>query len=173
MEETLTLTPMTREMYHAYFKEYENDPALFLDRAQFRPYTYSEEEVERYIRRQLGQKRKTLAVMYGNEIIGEIVIKNIEENKSATLSISMKNARHKNRGFGTEAERLAVRYVFEDLDIPTLYADALRTNTRSQHVMEKLGFQLVGEDETFRYYRIERPNRPPCVTARGNIGKDN
>ncbi len=164
MEETLTLTPMTREMYHAYFKEYENDPALFLDRAQFRPYTYSEEEVERYIRRQLGQKRKTLAVMYGNEIIGEIVIKNIEERKSAVLSISMKNERWKNRGFGTQAERLAVQYVFEELDIPTLYADALRTNGRSLRVMEKAGFRFEREDGTFKYYRIVRDDRPPCTS---------
>ena len=29
-------------------------------------------------------------------------------------------------------------------------------NTRSQHVLEKAGFRFVGEDGTFKYYRIER-----------------
>lgn len=40
--------------------------------------------------------------------------------------------------------------------IPVLYADTIRTNLRSQHVLEKVGFALVREDEDFKYYRIER-----------------
>lgn len=35
-------------------------------------------------------------------------------------------------------------------------ADAIMKNTRSQHVLEKVGFHLVGEDGAFKYYRIER-----------------
>ena len=35
-------------------------------------------------------------------------------------------------------------------------ADTIRKNTRSQHVLEKVGFRFVGEDETFKYYRIEQ-----------------
>lgn len=34
--------------------------------------------------------------------------------------------------------------------------DTIRKNTRSQHVLEKVGFHFVGEDETFKYYRIEQ-----------------
>ena len=49
-----------------------------------------------------------------------------------------------------------MRYVFEELDIPVLYADALITNTRSQHVLEKVGFRLIREEGNFRYYSIER-----------------
>ena len=36
-----------------------------------------------------------------------------------------------------------------------LFLDIL-TNTRSQHVLEKVGFQKVGEDERSFYYKIER-----------------
>ena len=36
----------------------------------------------------------------------------------------------------TAAERLAVRYVFDELDIPLLYTDALRIDIRSRHVLE-------------------------------------
>ena len=35
-------------------------------------------------------------------------------------------------------------------------ADAVLKNVRSQHVLEKVGFRLVGEDGMFRYYRIEQ-----------------
>ena len=147
---------MTPEMYHRYFREYENDPDLYLNKAEYVPYSYSEEKVDRYIQRQADLKRIPLAIMADDEIVGEVIIKDIEEHRSAVLSISLKNAAYKDRGYGTEAEKLAVRYVFLDLDIPTLYADTIKTNTRSRHVLEKIGFAFVREDEDFRYYRIDR-----------------
>lgn len=94
--------------------------------------------------------------MCGDEIVGEIIIKNIEPHQCATMSIVLKNAKYKDHGIGTQAERLAVRYVFDDLDIPTLYADTIQTNGRSQHVLEKEGFTLIREDRDFKYYRIDR-----------------
>ena len=150
------LVPMTPRMYHRYFREYENDPDLYIDRTAFSPYTYSEEKTERYIRRQRDLDRVTLAVLHGDEIVGEIVLKNIEERRSATIGLCMKNDRCKNRGYGTQAERLAIAYVFEELDIPVLYADALVTNTRSRHVLEKVGFRFVREEGDFAFYRIDR-----------------
>ena len=38
----------------------------------------------------------------------------------------------------------------------TLYADTLRSNTRSQRILEKAGFSFLREDGDFRYYRIDR-----------------
>ena len=153
----VTLKPMTREMYHRYFKEYENSPDLYLDKSRFIPYVYRKEAVDGYVQRQIDLHRKPLAIMLGDEIVGEIVIKNIEDRKCATMGLCLKNASYMNRGIGTQAERLAIRYVFDELDIPTLYADSIQPNTRSQHVMEKVGFVFTGEDETFKYYRIDRP----------------
>ena len=72
------------------------------------------------------------------------------------MGLTLKTAKYKNRGIGTQAERLVIQYVFNELDIPTLYADTIRTNTRSQHVLEKVGFVFIWEDKDFRYYRIDR-----------------
>jgi len=36
------------------------------------------------------------------------------------------------------------------------HADAVQKNKRSQHVLEKVGFQFVNEDDMFKYYVIER-----------------
>ena len=95
--------------------------------------------------------------MCGDEIAGEIIIKkNIEPRKCATMSITLKNPSFTDRGIGTAAEKLAVRYVFEELDIPLLYADTLRSNIRSSHVLEKAGFNLIREDKDYRYYRADR-----------------
>ena len=157
MENTVRLEPMTPEMYHTYFREYENAPELFADRSRFVPYVYSPEQVDRYVQRQIALGRKCFAVMHGGEMVGELIIKNIEPGKSAVLSICMKNAACKDRGFGTRAERLAIEYVFNEMDIPVLRADALLTNARSRHVLEKVGFRETGRDGTFAYYRLERP----------------
>lgn len=152
----IRLTPMTDGMYHRYLKEYDNDPDLYLPDQPYAHYIYSEERAARYIQRQKDLHRIPLAILKGGEIVGEIVIKNIEPNKCATFGIALKNARYKDRGIGTQAERLLIRYVFDELDIHTLYADTVRSNTRSQHILEKLGFMQIHEDENFLYYRLDR-----------------
>lgn len=150
------LVPMTEQMYHDYFREYQNDPDLYLDPRTYTAYTYAPESVDRYIRRQVDLKRIPFAILHGDELVGELILKNIEPGQCATMGLSMKNARYKDRGFGTRAEQLAAEYVFRELDIPVLYADALVTNTRSQHVLEKVGFHLIREEGNFKYYSIRR-----------------
>ena len=40
--------------------------------------------------------------------------------------------------------------------IPVLYADTILTNKRSQHVLEKIGFEFIKQEGDFRYYCISR-----------------
>ena len=157
----IRLVPMTDDMYRCYFREYENDPDLLLEGQAYFSYTCSDEIVDRYIQRQKDLKRIPLAILCDDEIVGEIIIKNIEEHKSAVMGLTLKNAKYNDQGIGTAAEKLAVRFVFRELDIPVLYADTVRTNTRSQHVLEKVGFVLIREDEDFKYYRIDREKGLP------------
>ena len=156
MNGTVTLKPMTAEMYHAFFREYQNDPDLYLDQNDFTEYVYDEKKVNAYIQRQIDRKRLPFAIMLGDEMVGELKIYDIVPGESAWLGITVKNRQYKDRGIGTQAERLAIEYVFCTLDIPVLYADSVRTNTRSQHVLEKVGFQFLYADESRKYYRIAR-----------------
>ena len=155
-QERIRLVPMTDEMYHSFFKEYENDPDLCLPGQAYVHYEYSKEKVRKYIQRQQDRNRISLAIMYGDEIVGEIIIKNIEPHICATIGITLKNARYKDCGIGTQAERLAIQYVFDTMGIPTLYADTIQSNARSQHVLEKAGFSYIREDQDFKYYRIDK-----------------
>ncbi|MBR0513182.1 MAG: GNAT family N-acetyltransferase [Clostridia bacterium] len=150
------LVPMTAEMYRLFFLEFENDPDVYLPGQKYVRYEYSEEKVAKYAQRQKDLRRITLAILSDEEIVGEIILKNIKPHQCATMSIVLKNAQYKDHGIGTQAEKLAVQYVFHDLDIPALYADTVRTNSRSQHVLEKVGFTLIREDQDFKYYRIDR-----------------
>ena len=65
MEPEITLTPMTARMYHAFFRDYQNDADLYLDKGEFREYTYNRETVDAYIQRQIALKRLPFAIMYG------------------------------------------------------------------------------------------------------------
>ena len=153
------LAPMTAAMYHAYYREYQSDPDLCPDKGRYAEFVYDPDWVDRYIRRQAERNRLCFAVMNGDEMVGELILRDIEPRVRATLSISMKNAACKDRGFGTRAEQLAIGYAFDVLDVPVLCADALLTNARSRHVLEKVGFEQTGEDGTFAYYRILREKR--------------
>ena len=156
MQNIITLKPMTPELYHAFFREYQNDPDLYLDPGDFREYHYEKGTVDAYIQKQTDLNRLPFAILYGDEIIGELKFYNIEPRRSASLGITLKSRQYKDRGFGTQAERLAVKYAFEVLDMTVVYADSILTNTRSQHVLEKVGFQLIREDTQRRYYQITR-----------------
>ena len=156
MNTGIYLLPMTAGMYHEYFKEYQNDFDLYIDKSLYTPYTYSAEKVNQYIQKQSNLNRKVFAIMFKDEIVGELIIKNIIEHKCATMSLSMKSPKYKDKGFGTKAEQLAVAYVFNELDIPVLYADSILSNTRSQHVLEKVGFKFIKEEGNFKFYRINR-----------------
>lgn len=152
----ITLKPMTPEMYHTFFQEYENDMDLYLDKRDFREYNYEKSKVDAYIQRQNDLKRLSFAIMYGNEMVGEIKIYDIVPTQSATLGITMKSKKYKDKGFGTQAEKLAIEYVFCQLNIPVLNADCVLTNTRSQHVLEKVGFRFMYADDQRKHYQITR-----------------
>ena len=89
--------------------------------------------------------------------IGEVILKNIDRaHKHCTLGISMQSDAYKNKGYGTQAEKLTLKYAFAELGMEKVLADALVTNTRSQHVLEKVGFVETHRDESFVYYKCNR-----------------
>lgn len=155
---TIQLRVMTRELCHELYKHWTNDASIYMDMHLFQPYVYDEGAVNRYFDTK-GQdaSRRLFAIMLGDKVIGELQLKQIDhDKKECSLSIHMQNDAVKGRGYGTQAERLAVKTAFDELGMAAVTADTIRKNTRSQHVLGKVGFRFAGEDETFKYYRIER-----------------
>lgn len=153
----ISLRPMTRELCHELFRNWENDPDICMDMALFKPYRYDEAAVNRYFDAKQSTSRVLLAIMKGNAPIGEIQLKQIDHaRRECTLSIHMQNDACKGRGYGTCAERLALQYAFETLGMTAVNADVIVKNKRSQHVLEKVGFRFVKEENGFRFYRYER-----------------
>ena len=97
------------------------------------------------------------AIMLNHAIIGEVGLRHFSaETKECELSIHMQNDSVKNLGYGTQAEQLAIDYAFQVLGAESIFAESLVKNTRSQHVLEKLGFRYLGEKDGFKQYRLKK-----------------
>ena len=165
----IRLEPMTRERFHELFNGFQYDPCTFADmelyeRCRLAP--YSEERTDaRFDSRVSRPDTMTFAIMLGSTVIGEVVLKHIDrEAGQCELGIHLKDDSVKGLGFGTEAERLAIGYAFEELGLNKVLADCLLKNTRSAHVIEKLGFRKTGEENGFAYYELKRQEWEPSLT---------
>ena len=154
----ITITPMTRELLHMFYRHFVPDPDILEDRDSCDPYIYDADAVDREFEENAAEPgRMEFAVLLDGEVIGSVGLKHVDrEQKDCELMIHLTNDFVKNRGYGTEAERLMIRYAFEELGMDTVLADCLHKNSRSKHVLEKLGFQYLREDDRFRYYRLDR-----------------
>ncbi len=153
----ICLYEMTRPLCHAYLREFTHDPDLFMADQPFVAYVYTQEKADAYWQRHRDLCRVHLAVMLDAEPIGEIILKNIQRDTGeCTMGISMKNDHFKNRGYGTAAEKLALTFAFNEMGMQTIFADALLKNARSRHVLEKVGFRQIRQDDTFCYYRCDK-----------------
>lgn len=155
--EEISLCIMTRALCHELYREWENDPAIYMDMDRFTAYQYDEAAVDRYFDSKQEPSRAFFAVMKDGEPIGELHLKRIDrEKKECTLSIHLQNDTVKGHGYGTRAEQLALRYAFDTLGMSAVNADTVVKNMRSRHVLEKIGFRFIKEENGFRYYRYER-----------------
>ena len=71
-----------------------------------------------------------------------------------------------------QAERQAVKYAFEQMDMEMVLADCLEKNTRSQHVLEKVGFELVSQSQGFQLYRMTKERYLQVMKARQEAKKE-
>lgn len=148
---------MTKELCRAFFMDFVVDPALFMDPAEYKPYIYDEVRSDAYFERYQAMGRIHLAVMLGGKPIGEVVLKNIDrKQKFCTMGITMLCDTYKNKGYGTQAERLTLQYAFNVMGMETVFADSILRNVRSQHVLEKVGFIQTHRDDFFVYYRCDK-----------------
>ena len=157
----IELLPMTRARMHELYRGFAFDPDTFMDMELFEKYqhyVYDPQKVDAlFDKREEEENSMAFAVVLDGAVIGEIGLRHIDEGKKeCELSIHLQNDAVKNKGYGTQAERLAIRYAFDELGMERILANCIEKNTRSQHVLEKLGFAILGEEEGFKKYRLER-----------------
>lgn len=156
----IRLCSMTKDLCRTYMQGFIVDPALFADPSAYKPYVYEESACDAYFERHRQLGRIHLAILAQDHAIGEIILKKIDwDRKHCTMGISMQCDRYKNRGYGTQAEILALDYAFGELGMHTVYADALLGNLRSQHVLKKVGFIETHRDDSFVYFECRKAHR--------------
>ena len=152
---------MTRELFHELFRGFQYDPCMFTDMDLYekcRQAHYSKEATDaRYDNRLARKDSASFAVMQQDGVIGEVVLKHIDrERNQCEIGIHLINDSVKGKGCGTAAERLAIEYAFEKLGMETVLADCIVKNARSRHIIEKLGFDLLGESDGFYYFKLDK-----------------
>jgi len=84
----VSLKPMTRQMCHAFYQNFQNDPAI----GHYYEYVYTPEIADRYFDSNSVADRKLFAIMVGDKIVGECKLKNIDLRKrECTMGIHLQN----------------------------------------------------------------------------------
>lgn len=149
----VSLEPYTLERCHALFRVYVADPMMSQT-----PYVYDEQKATAYFSAKTADTaRRIFAIEREGTVTGELQLKGIDmAQKSCVLSVILANDSVKNKGYGTEAEALAIRYAFDVLGMDAIYADTTARNERSKHVLQKLGFQHTHDENDMCFYVLHK-----------------
>ena len=97
------------------------------------------------------------AVMLDDEPIGELVLKDIDHGKRrCMLGISLVSDQYRNQGFVTKAEILALDFAFSEWAWKLHWQILFSGICQCRHVLVKLGFREVEQDDVFVYCRCDR-----------------
>ncbi len=156
----VTLKPYTREDCHSFYKGYIADRQM-----TYEVFTYDQKKIDDYYSLKTSEKNRIIFSIYREDsIIGEIQLKYINTAKAhATFSIILKDDTVKGKGYGTEAEKLILKYAFEKLNLVKIYADTTTRNVRSIHILKKLGFEHIKDENEMCYFVLKSSNIMPIA----------
>jgi len=103
----------------------------------------SVETVRNQIINQDQTKHTRMMIVYQDRAIGEMSYR-LLENKTAEIGIKICQADLRERGLGSQLLTMLLDYLFCQLGMDRVILDTDESNTRAQHVYEKLGFIQVG-----------------------------
>ena len=78
-----------------------------------------------------------------NEVIGDIWVYLIENNRMAQVAIRLSKEKH-GKGYGTEALSAMTRFCFENTELQRLWTKVDVRNTDSAKMLEKCGYSKEG-----------------------------
>ena len=152
-EKNVRLAATTNELWHEFWRNYAADP-MMSDTEHHYDYDICEKI---YWDKMADATRKYFTIVHDGKVVGYIYLKHINwDEKSSEFGIALVDDSVKGKGYGTKAINLIVEYAFDTLGLETMVASSVLRNTRSQHVLEKVGFVHTYCDCKFRYYELKR-----------------
>lgn len=89
-----------------------------------------------------------------NILVGSTGLMNIDwVNRQAEFGIGIFDKNYWNKGLGTDATRLVLKYAFEYLNLNRIYLKTYEYNKRAIRVYEKSGFLLEGKERQGKYLK--------------------
>ncbi|MBO8139736.1 MAG: GNAT family N-acetyltransferase [Thermosipho sp. (in: Bacteria)] len=89
-----------------------------------------------------------------NLLVGSTGLNNIDWiNRQAEFGIGIFDKNYWNKGLGTEATKLVLKYAFEYLNLNRVYLKTYEYNKRAIRVYEKCGFLLEGKERQAKYLK--------------------
>ncbi|WP_026690455.1 GNAT family N-acetyltransferase [Alteribacter aurantiacus] len=86
-----------------------------------------------------------ICLLDNHEVIGDLCIVDVDQdNRKAGFRISLHKKNTINKGYGTEATKLAQRFTFEELNLNRLELEVFSHNRRGLKAYEKAGFKKEG-----------------------------
>ncbi|RFU70055.1 N-acetyltransferase [Peribacillus saganii] len=93
-----------------------------------------------------------LRTIEDDQLIGFIAIHSIEwNNRTGLLAIGIGDPSNHNKGYGTEALKLILRYAFHELNLDRVGLEVIEYNKGGVRAYEKAGFQQEGRKRSVVY----------------------
>ncbi len=102
-----------------------------------------------YSTRNEQEDRLDLAIVKKDDdtVVGEVVINEYDESKHSMNFRILIGPKGRDQGFGSEATKLIVDYVFQNTDLKQLTLGVYAFNPRGKRVYEKVGFTVESIDK--------------------------
>jgi RimJ/RimL family protein N-acetyltransferase len=152
----VNLMPLERENIDLFLKWF-NDPEILQYLTVFKPMTRDmEEEWFDALKHRENAIYFSIQITTDNnskKIIGNCAIQNIDgKDRSSTIGITIGEKNYQNKGYGTEAMELLVKYGFDILNLNRIGLSVYDFNIRAIRAYEKAGFIEEGIKRQARYY---------------------
>ncbi len=149
------IAPMTRELYHEFYRGYRTDIPMKGFKYLYRPYIYDAEGVDSIYSFCEALERLMFAIIVDDSVVGNIELFRIDYDEGyGYISCEMQSKDYKNRGYGKEATIRMLKYARQKLGLKKLLCDVPEENTHAAHVLEKIGFTATGTLSKYITYEI-------------------
>ena len=90
------------------------------------------------------EKGRCFVILVDNRAIGQVNYNEINrETNSVELDIIIAEDVDKNKGYGTDALKTLVNYLFQNMNIQLCWIEAVTKNTRAVRAYQKAGFKIT------------------------------
>jgi RimJ/RimL family protein N-acetyltransferase len=107
------------------------------------PHPYSQDHAVEFIRGTANRRRETVFLIENNHAPIGMVGVDWRAPDAPELGYWL-GVEHWGQGFGTEAARAVIDFIFEEFDVEQMVSGARVTNPSSRNILEKCGFQWGG-----------------------------